>query len=233
MNKKTQWAAMALLGCGITQSGVALAQEPEEQPAEEQQGFFSSLFSGMDFSLGGFVRPEFSIATGDENPYNQGGNVYNGVPVQRHAGDPFTGYGPILANSQLVNTLRGLPIVGPIVEALPVVNGQLPITDTVTRPVPTTDNTFNMAIVRAELEAGIRFSSDLSLVARVRALYDPGFYDDINAKNLVGPDGMGIVGGDPALYHGTPSFYEYRVQGKSNPNPLEWNGQNYQVYFPA
>lgn len=239
MNRKTRWAAVALLGSGLVQAGVASAQDDGEGG---DSGFFSSLFSGMDFSLGGFIRPEIAVATGDENPFNQGGNVYNGVSVARQAGDPFTAYGPVLSVPVLSGALNAIglgsvtqpgTLLGDLLGAVPVVNGQLPIADTIERPVRSTDNSFNMMVLRGELEAGIRFNSDLSLVARLRAMYDPGVYDDINAEHLVGADGMGIVGGDPALYHHQPNFYEYRVEGDSTPNPLEWDGKNYQVYFPA
>jgi hypothetical protein len=240
VNNKTKWAATALLA-GATMHGAAWAQDAEAAP--EEPGFFGSLFSDMDFSIGGFIRPEMSISTGDENPYNQGGNVYNGVAVDRHAGDPLTGFGPVLQAPVLAGALNALglggltgpgTLVGNLLDAVPVVNGQLPLTDSVTRPIARSDNTFNMLIVRGELEAGIRFNSDLNLVARLRAIYDPDVYDDFDAHKERDGNGNAIAGGDPALYRSSrPNYFEYRVEGDSHPNPLEWAGRNYQLYFPA
>jgi len=186
---------------------------PSAMPVEEtsapaavetpSQGFFASLFEGMDFTVGGFIRPEAAFSTGDENPYNQGGNPFNGVTVQRQAGDPTANY------------------------ATP-----LPISDIIARPMEKSDNTFNYHILRGEVETGLTFTSDLKLVSRLRAIYDPGHYDDFDARSVRNLQG-GINGGDPELYQGEPNYMEYRVEGDSSPNPLEWAGRNYQVYFPA
>lgn len=181
---------------GYASADAAVSQEPES-------GFFGALFKDMDFNIGGFIRPEAAFATGDENPYNQGGNPYNGVAVRRQAGDPNTNY-----------------------------TTTIPVSDSISRPIDKSDNTFNYHILRGELEAGLTFTSDLKLIGRLRAIYDPGHYDEFDARSVENMQG-GIDGGDPSLYRGEPNYFEYRVEGDSSPNPLEWAGRNYMVYLPA
>ena len=192
-----------------------------------------SWFRNLDFNVGGFVRLEGAYSTGSDNPFNQGGDPYNGVSVRRQAGDPFTGFGPIAANSNFVNTLRTLPLVGPLLDAIPIVNGTLPLSDTISRPVPKDSNDFNLFYIRGELEGAFRFTDNLSLIGRVRGIYDPGIYEDFDGRSSFGPGGP-TIGGDAALYRGKrPNYFEYRVEGDSSPNPLEWAGDNYQLYFPT
>lgn len=184
--------------------------------------------SDMSFDFGGFVRLETAISTtGEDNINNQNGNPYNNVPVRRVAGDPLTAFGPILPGS-VVTTL---PVIGPLLNALPVVNGQLPLSSVTTRPIESKSDWANYHVLRAEAEMGFKLSNDLSLIGRLRTLYDPG-YKDFDADSVDGDRG-GITGGVPELYHGSPNYFEYRVDGKSNPNPLEIAGKNYLAYFPA
>ncbi|MDB5986233.1 MAG: hypothetical protein JWR16_1286 [Nevskia sp.] len=192
-------------------------------------GFLRGLMPEFDFNIGGFLRPEVAMSTRDaDDPDNERGNVYNGVTVTRHVGDPFTNYGPILPNSALLQN----PILGPILKLIPVVNGQIPLVNNVTRPIPVSNNVFNYHVLRAELELGLKFTSDLSLTARLRAIGDPGNYSDFNAASVNNLQG-GISGGLPEIYGGAPNLFQYHVQGSKHPNPLEWAGPNYMVYFPA
>ena len=60
-----------------------------DSPAPEIQG--GGWFSGVGFSFSGFSRIETAIRmTGEENPYNQRGNLFNGVPTERCGGLPTT-----------------------------------------------------------------------------------------------------------------------------------------------
>lgn len=119
---------------------------------------------------------------------------------------------------------------GPLVAA---VSGILPNTGgNVQRPIGYEHNLFNMHILRAEGEMGVTLTQDLKFIARLRAIYDPGKYKDFNEDSVNGIYG-GISGGDPALYQGRPNYFQYRVENNKHPNPLEWTGKNYQVYFPT
>jgi hypothetical protein len=195
----------AVLGAAMLAGGApAYAQQ------EGDGSFFDGFLAGIDVSVGGFVRVENAFQLGGENPYNQNGNTYNGRVISRMPGVPVPG-SPALS----------FAVPNPL------------LADTTTRTgVDTSNNWSNYHILRGEIETGIRLSSDLSLIGRVRAIYDPG-YDDFNASSLDGDRG-GISGGDKALYRSSsPNYFEYRPEGKSHANPLEWAGDNYLVYLPS
>ncbi len=193
------------------------------------RGFFRGLMPEFDFTFSGFIRPETALSTRNaDDPDNERGNVYDGVAITRHPGDPLTGYGSALP---ALNALPA-PVLNTILAASPGVNGQIPLTNTVTRPIAPSNNVFNYHILRAELELGMKFTSDLSLTARLRAIGDPGDYSDFNAGSVAGLQG-GIQGGLPEIYGGAPNLFQYHVQGDKHPNPLEIAGPNYMVYFPA
>ena len=193
----------------------------------------------FSMSIGGFVRSETAIHTGDENPNNQRGNPFNDRSIYQQA---YLPPGVVQANT-------GLSLPAPIISALQGVNIAVPGTgagdwtslplgttlgyqDTIKRPVSDSNNTFDMHILRAETEVGLKYGSHFGIIGRVRAIYDPGHYNEFDAGGLSGSQG-GISGGDPRLYGGKPNYFQYLTQGNSHPNPLEWSGRNYQVYFPA
>lgn len=219
---------------GGDNSGGAPAAQDSGGGATQDSGGFGSWFHGMDVSFGGFIRPEVAIHTNDqENPNNQRGNPYNRISASRQA------YLPPNSGSALFSAL-GLPISLPLPlnwSSIPVPNVPLLATgtDTVTRPVAPSNNVFNLHILRAEGEWGVKFTSDLKLVARVRAIGDFGHYSAFDAGDVCNPSVINgcIQGGDQALYGGAPNYFQYRVDGKKHPNPLEWAGPNYMVYFPA
>lgn len=118
-------------------------------------------------------------------------------------------------------------------------NGQAdnPLNPGAIRPVPSDSPLFNLHILRAEGVFNWHIMNGLLLSGRLRGIGDVGDYNNFNAGNLDQYQG-GINGGDPALYGGSPNLFQYRVEngsGKvdSHPNPLEWDGPRYQVYFPA
>ncbi|MES2491331.1 MAG: DUF1302 family protein, partial [Pseudomonadota bacterium] len=222
---------------------VADAAPSEEAPAEESSGWFSNF----DVSFGGFIRPEIAFSTGTANPNNQTGNPFNRKSVPIQGALP-----PSSVQTTVGNTLGLLGVPAGVISALDpaftaltgatgwgtipipgVVQALLPNTGgNVQRPIDYEHNLFNLHMLRAEVEMGMKLTNDLKFIARVRATYDPGKYKDFNESKLNGIYG-GISGGDPALYQGTPNYFQYRVEGNSKPNPLEWSGKNYLVYFPT
>jgi len=97
--------------------------------------------------------------------------------------------------------------------------------DTTTRSGKPSDPDLNMQLFRAQLEASMKFSESWSATAKLHALFDPGWYDEYDPHDI----GSQAVG---KLY-GKPNYFDYVVEGKGNATPLEWTGENYQVYFPA
>lgn len=193
----------------------------------------ADMFDDVNVVFNGFTRVEAAYkTTGDQNPYNQRGNIFNGVDIRRNAGNPLTNYDAPLSILGLQGLAENLPVVGPILTELPLLDGTLPVTDVVSRDVPKADDEWNYLALRTELGLDISFGSNWTLKSRLRALYDPGVYDAFDARDYSDVNG-GIRGGDPGLYHGKPNYYEYRVEGDSNPIPLEWNGRDYMIDFPA
>ncbi|MGH8456811.1 MAG: DUF1302 family protein, partial [Stenotrophobium sp.] len=203
---------------------------PEAAP---QQSWFGSMFSNFDFNLGGFIRPEVSFSTGTANPNNQNGNPYDRISVQR------TAYAPPTAATTVVSNVLGLAVPLPQAttwSSVPLAVGTTPLgpntAGMVERPVEYTHDIFNLHILRGELEMGMKLTSDLKVIGRLRAIVDPGHYRDFDAGSLSGLQG-GITGGNQALYGSKPNYFQYQVEGDNHPNPLEWDGANYQVYFPT
>jgi hypothetical protein len=142
--------------------------------------------SSIDFSYSGSIRSDFAVSTGDENPYNQRGNLFNGVAVTRH------------------------PIVG--------------ADDVATRNGQPADNNFNMILLRGDLHGNLKLSESFNVVGKLRAAFDPTVYDEFE-PDAVGSQAVGRL-------YGQPNYFDYDTEGKNNPNPLEWSGENYLVYFP-
>lgn len=187
------------------------------------------------FSFGGFVRIEGAYSTsGTENPNNALGDIFNGQSIPRQAYVP-PALLPVIIGlpGTEVGTWTTMPVPAAAASdaSAPAVRG-VDSHDNSGTPLPMADNDFNYQVLRAEVEGGLRFGQDLKLIARLRAMYDPGWYDEFDARTVEAQRG-GISGGDPALYAGSPNYFEYRVEGDESPNPLEWAGPNYQVYFPA
>ena len=198
------------LKTGLATAAMLVASGTASAQAEGDGSFFDGFLGGVDVSIGGFIRVENAFQTGDENPFNQTGNIYNNQTVAR---------------------LPGVPVPGSPALSFAVPNPLL--ADTTQRTgIETANNWSNYHILRGELETGIRLSNDLSLIGRVRAIYDPG-YDDFNA-NSVDFDRGGITGGDRKLYRSSsPNYFEFRPEGKRHANPLEIAGEDYLVYLPS
>jgi hypothetical protein len=97
--------------------------------------------------------------------------------------------------------------------------------DTTTRNGQPNDPTLNMQLFRGQFEANVKLSESWTAVAKLHALFDPGSYNEFD-PNKVGSNAAGEL-------YGAPNYFDFEVEGKNNPNPLEWTGENYQVYFPA
>lgn len=225
MNKISMWIQAAACTAAASLPAVAGAQSDTAS-----EGLFGGLFNNVDISVGGFIRPEVAIQTGDENPYNQGGNPFNTRPTNRTAYVPPTSGTTALngvlrtlgSNIQLPNqsvgTWTSLPFPGQ--------------SQTVTRDIHDTNNVFNYHVLRAETEVGVKFGNDFKLIGRVRMIGDFGHYSDFSGADVSNLYG-GISGGQPALYGGAPNYFQYIVEGDKHPNPLEFAGPNYMIDFPA
>ncbi|MCM2311128.1 MAG: hypothetical protein NDI84_06950 [Steroidobacteraceae bacterium] len=97
--------------------------------------------------------------------------------------------------------------------------------DTATRTGKDADDTFNYLLLRGELNMEYRINERWSATAKLRALFDPGVYEEFE-PNSVGSNAAGKL-------YGRPNYFDYDVEGMSNPHPLEWTGENYQVYLPS
>ena len=180
------------------------------------------LFGG-DFSLNGQFRLETAISTSDEAaPANQHGDPANGVTIRRQAGNPADGFRTVLQPTDGLLGPGGLVPIG--------LGGA---NDTVTRYVPSEDPMLNYHALRFESTASIAWRN-FSVVARMRALYDPGSagYEDFDYGDYAHING-GITGGEPQQFHGKPSHLGYRVEGQDNPLLFERAGRNFMVDFPA
>ena len=171
-----------------------------------------------DATFSTFVRLDAAASTtSKENPNNQGTNRFQDIAVDRQTFVP--------------PTLAGLPVNDNNNWALP-----LPLfSDTLRRGdlVPSTNDNWNYLALRGESEMQLRFSRSLRFVGRVRGIYDPTVYDEFDARSLDGLQGTGIIGGDPALYHGPPNYFEARGRNGRSLNPLELAGRDYMIDAPA
>ncbi|MBW2941409.1 DUF1302 family protein [Zhongshania aquimaris] len=160
---------------------------------------------GIDYSSSGFIRVEAAAKTvSEENPFNQRGNVFNGVTVDRNGG----------VNA---GTLLGLN--------LPFSVG-LPLTDTATRNGEQANNDFNFTQVRLENTLQLRFSDNWSATAKVRGIFDAAQYDEFD-PNSVNSNAAGFL-------YGEPNYFEYDdFETGGVQNRLEVAGDNYMVDFPS
>lgn len=193
------------------------------------QGMFDDV--SVDFS--GLIRAEGTYRTTDEeNPSNQGGNIFNDQTITRQAFAP-----PNLTQTQLDNLgLGGLINVGEVgtwnTLPLPGFRDQVRRGDA----IPSVDNDSNYTVFRAEAQMDINIGFNWRVIARARALFDPTIYDEFDAGDVANVQ-TGISGGPPRLYQGLPNYFEYRVEdgngGYENGNDLEFTGDDYFVDFPA
>ncbi|WP_320836970.1 DUF1302 family protein [Zhongshania sp.] len=184
------------LATAITLSALGLSS-----PAWSANG---ELF-GIDYSSSGFIRVEAAAKTvGEENPFNQRGNVFNGESVDR--------YGGVNAG-----TLLGLN--------LPISVG-VPISDSATRNGEPANNDFNFTQLRLENTLQLRFSDNFSATAKIRGIFDLAQYDEFDPDS-VNSNAAGFL-------YGEPNYFEYDdFETGGEQNRLEVAGENYMVDFPS
>lgn len=208
---------------GASMSAVMLAIAGTVVHAAEEGSFFGD----MNFDVGGFVRAESAIsATSQENPNNQGGNIFNSRTVARTAylppalGGGTWGAIPLGVDGSQQFGSQLLPAIG--------------FSDQIRRGdfVDTDNNDFNYTVLRAESEVQLTINDNLSVIGRLRAIYDPSIYQHFSPGSVRSSQGD-IDGGESQLYKGRPNLFDYIVEGGDKPNPLEWSGKDYLVYFPA
>jgi len=99
------------------------------------------------------------------------------------------------------------------------------INDTTTRNGARDSESLNMQIFRGQLDGTFRFTPQISAVAKLRAIFDPGAYNDFD-PGAVNSHAVGYL-------YGKPNYFNFNTETNSHPNPLEWAGKNYMVDFPA
>lgn len=128
---------------------------------------------GMDYNISGFIRAEMAVKTVDEeNPYNQRGNLFNGVAVERRGALPQT----------------NLPL-------LP----QPTINDTAVRNGIPADNDFNFTQVRMENTIQLRFNSNWSSTIKLRGIFDAAAYEEFDPED-VNSEAVGYLYGEPNYF---------------------------------
>lgn len=182
-------------------AAITLATLGVSNPAWSANG---ELF-GIDYSSSGFIRVEAAAKTvGDENPFNQRGNIFNGETIDRDGG----------VNA---GTLLGLN--------LPIAVG-VPITDQATRNGEPANNDFNFTQVRLENTLQLRFSDNWSATVKLRGIFDAAQYDEFD-PNSVNSDAAGYLYGEPNYFE----YDDYETGGEQN--RLEVAGDNYMIDFPS
>lgn len=206
----------------------------------------SSQFTigGLEFNFSGALRTEQAINLNSGlNTNNQGGNVFNKKTVLRDAYVP-----PDLA-AVIAPQFPDLPIPPPgllkwdTIPFVPFVNNPARRADD---GIKEEDNFLNYSVVRTDAELSTNITESLSFTARIRALYDPGFYDSFNASDVrnVGKgffsNGVGgIIGGVEEIYQGDTNYFEHVVDGRTlggkgrKVDPLEISGRHYMVDLPS
>lgn len=118
-------------------------------------------------------------------------------------------------NNQTTNAFNGVPItrVSPIA------------TDTVVRNGGDGDHKLNLQFFRAHLDATMHFNDTLTGVIKLRAIYDPDWYNGFN-PGTVNSHAVGYV-------YGEPNLFKYHVRGVARPNPMEWAGSSYMIDLPT
>jgi hypothetical protein len=97
--------------------------------------------------------------------------------------------------------------------------------DVATRTGGDASDTFNFLMLRGELNMEYKFNDNWTATAKMRALFDPGVYDEFD------PGKVGSIAA--GKLYGKPNYFDFDVEGSSNPNPLEWTGENYMFYMPS
>lgn len=213
--------------CGAIAAGVSMFASAGAQAA----GGAGTKFLGADFSYNGFLRLEAAVkTTSDDNYWNQNAYKFNGQTIRRVAGNPVGGFQMPLAPGQAI--YDGLGLDGLPIQIRVPANG-ITSSDSNRDGVPNEHSFVNYHALRFEATPTLAWGN-FSIITRIRALYDPGGagYVDFDPAAYRFENG-GIKGGLNSNYSVKPNYFGYRVEGNSNPVPLEFSGRNYLVDLPA
>ena len=197
----------------------------------ESEGFFTDILDKTTFN--GVFRADAAYRTTKfQNPNNQTNVPFQDVLVQRQAYIPPALSTGIAANA--VNAIVPGLIPGTALDwnlpfpAIP------PYADSIRRSerIGQDDLEMNYTVFRFTGEMDMKFTRNLRLNARVRALYDPTIYDEFDASQVSGDQG-GIWGGGGDRYAdtGRVNYYEAKGRNGRNINPLEIAGRDYFLDF--
>jgi len=165
---------------------------------------------GNSVNATGFIRYEGAVNTASkQDVFNQSGNVFNGVPVQRTS------------------------VLG---------------TDTVTRPIPSSNDHINLNAVRGELDVEKRFTANLAGRMKLRAYFYLDHYSEFDPNqtglnpttvtqpqygilSVFHPTGTSSAWGNQ---YGKPDYFHVQgLVGGSRGSMLEFTNNDYMVDFPA
>ncbi|MFT3791867.1 MAG: hypothetical protein QM741_12500 [Rudaea sp.] len=159
-----------------------------------------------------------SDALSDSGSGSGGGGSSGGSGVQ---------FGGFIRSETAINTKESNPYnqLGMRQNGVPIERVSPIATDTVTRNGGSDDARLNLQAFRAQLDATMHFNDALTGVIKLRALYDPDWYDNFD-PGAVNSHSIGYV-------YGEPNLYKYHTAGNARPNPLEWSGSSYMIDLPA
>ena len=224
--------------------------------AADDGNFFTEFFSGI--SVGGFLQVETAFrTTSEENLNNQRGNPFNGRPTPR-LGLPVqvnNTVGAITDALSGINLGLGDTLIPGVLNQLDTLVGNTGLADTVTRSVPPADNSFNLTIVRTEVDLEWPITNNVRLKATARGIFDVDRYENFDDE-LDTPANAGFPANTPGILQNPNgvNFFEYRydsnipdtytsldqtneeirngLQAEEGSSPLEFAGQDYLVDFP-
>lgn len=196
--------------------------------------FVSSPAHAIDINYSSFIRVDGAFrTTGKQNLNNQRTNPFNNRTVTRNTYLPPTIAGLQLLNGANTGPGGGVSAANDWAVPLLVFDDQVNRGDFV-RPG---DVDINYAIVRAESEMQIKFNREWRIVGRIRGVFDPGIYQEFDARSdiLMDPAGNGLVaaGGRSELYESDPNYFEAIGRNGRRVNPLEVASDDYMIDVPA
>lgn len=196
-------------------------------------GFLSDLWGRTTFNA--LIRSDTSYkTTGIDNYNNQSNAPFQHIAVPRQAYVPPSLLGGIGSN------LLGVGVVGLVVDKwnVPIPNslGLIHTNDTVRRDtyIPKANTTFSYQEFRISGEMNVAFTDELRLNIQARAVYDPDFYKDFDARDIANiQGGIPSGGGDRYADTGAPNYFEARGREGRKINPTEFAGRDYLIDFPT
>ena len=111
------------------------------------------------------------------------------------------------------------------------------VTDTVTRTGPRGDTNFNVSFVRTELNLDINFTRTLSFNAKLRGIFEPNGFSDLDPDDVPGANPTGPLQQEVNLFEqrvnsGGRVENGGTLQGRESPNALEVAGDDFFLDLP-